>query len=180
MTVQGGPINENSSRPILTLSKDDLLHTEFMSWRSSKTLTIHLSTLIVTRPGEAIKAFYKVTWHKNTGRKERGGLIPKENLSVSLFLPLLFHLVCMGLQAHILDWMCAQMCWGNSMCSPSGWAPVSRSLSAITHVHLHTLWASVGMKRGLWLRLICEGRTLNTTVNNKAIWVVHTKLNFRG
>lgn len=28
---------------------------------------------------------------------------------------------------------------------------VSRSLSAITHVHLHTLWASVGMKRGLWL-----------------------------
>lgn len=45
---------------------------------------------------------------------------------------------------------------------------VSRSLSAIAHVHLHTLWAPVGMKRGLRLRLILEGHALNTTVNNRA------------
>lgn len=57
---------------------------------------------------------------------------------------------------------------------------MSRSLSAITHVHLHTLWASVGMKRGLWLRLILEGNTLNTTVNNRAIRVFHTRLKRRG
>lgn len=61
-----------------------------MSWRNSKALTIHFSTLIVMRSREAIKAFYKVTWHKNTGRTERErGVISKENhetLLPSLFL----------------------------------------------------------------------------------------------
>lgn len=56
----------------------------------------------------------------------------------------------------------------------------SRSLSAITHVHLHTTWTTIGMKRGLWLRLILEGRTLNTTVNNRAAWMARPTLNSSG
>lgn len=115
-----------------------------------------------------------MTWHKNAGRAEKeGGYIPQKKrkpLSFALFLTLLLHqCVCVRArcvsEAAWLDWMGGL---------------VSRSLSAITHVHLHTVWASVGMKRGLWLWLILEGHTLNTTVNNRAIWVVHTKLKFRG
>lgn len=127
------------------------------------------------RPGKAIKAFfYKVTWHKSArGTENKGGNIPrKKKRKTSLicsFSALLFARVC-------VCGCVASLC----VCLRQHDGLVGRSLSAIAHVHLHTCLASVGMKRGLWLRLILEGHALNTTVNNEAVWVVHTKLKFRG
>lgn len=161
--------------------------TKCCSWRSSKAPKIHLTTLIAMRPGKTIKPFYKVRWHKNAGRAENegGNISEKKTKNHSPLLSFfLYYLrvcslivcvcVCLGMN------MCVHMCVFEATWLASMGGLVSRSLSAITHVHLHTLWASVGMKRGLWLRLILEGHALNTTVNNRAIWVVHTRLNSRG
>lgn len=83
--------------------------TKCRSWRSSKAPTIPLTTLLAMRPGKTIKAFYKVTWHKNArGTQKEGGNIPTEkgrkNLShLSFFPPLLF---C----ESVCPWLCGLRC----------------------------------------------------------------------
>lgn len=105
--MRGGTIDENSSSQILKLSKDALVsHTKFMSRRSSKSLTIYLSSHEAWR---GHKGFF-TRWHhiKTQGeQKEKGrGLVPKEILRVfsSLFLYCLTS--CVWVCEHIFDIEC--------------------------------------------------------------------------
>lgn len=163
-----------------------ITRTKCWSWRASKAPTIDLTTLIAMRSGETIKPFYKVTWHKNAGRTEKKEVISRNKdwnlFSFALFLycVCVFEHVCVCVCVHVCVHMCVFLCLFEAAWLAWMGGLVSRSLSAITPVHLHTLWASVGMKRGLWLWLILEGHTLNTTVNNRAIKAFHTKLKCRG
>lgn len=79
------------------LSGDILQALEDLILEGCETPTIHLMTLVAMRLGKAIKSFYKVTWHKNTGRGEilLGTISPKRRkpFSHTLFLAPMFDLV---------------------------------------------------------------------------------------
>lgn len=135
-------------------SHDTHTHTpKFMSRRSSKTLTIHLSTLTVMRPGEAINAFF-TRWHHikkhRENRKEKWrGLVPEETYyAFLLFISPLFNLLCLGLRARVWHSMRVRQMWAD----PSGgvgtrWAVPC--LPSPMSTYTHTLWASVGKEEGI-------------------------------
>lgn len=96
--------------------------------------------------------------NREQGRQYPGGKKKRKTSPICSFSALLFARVCVyGCMASLC------------VCLRHRGGLVGRSLAAIAHVHLHTSLASVGMKRGLWLRLILEGHALNTTVNNEAV-----------